>query len=203
LYFFGNLHDKEGLKVADFRRALKLIFIPRCMPKCFGFPEGLHLGKILSTKVSHRGMKLFTSILLFVANTGATVLLALTNDFAHHLLFVLIMNTLLSFIIYINWKIYHKEYSLLMVQPIVYIILAALFGTCAIRKFKMDLTEWTKTPAESRVLNQPCSDMWSGFYDHHDVWHFFSAVALFYSFMSLLTIDDGIMMRRRRDIKIF
>lgn len=78
-----------------------------------------------------------------------------------------------------------------MIQPIVYIILAALFGTCAIRKFKMDLTEWTATPAESRVLNQPCSEMWNGYYDHHDVWHFFSAVALFYSFMVIEYVNLG------------
>ena len=37
------------------------------------------------------------------------------------------------------------------------------------------------TPAESRHLNRPCSLM--GFYDDHDIWHFLSAFALFFSFL--------------------
>jgi len=54
---------------------------------------------------------------------------------------------------------------------------------CAFKKFNINLTEWRATAAESRTLNQPCSKFWSHFYDDHDVWHFFSAVALFFFFM--------------------
>lgn len=38
-----------------------------------------------------------------------------------------------------------------------------------------------KTPAESRSFNKPC--VLFGFYDNHDVWHFLSAFALFFSFL--------------------
>lgn len=37
------------------------------------------------------------------------------------------------------------------------------------------------TPAESRELNQKCIIL--GFYDNHDVWHFLSATAMFFSFL--------------------
>ena len=38
-----------------------------------------------------------------------------------------------------------------------------------------------ETPAESRSHNQECVFM--KFYDNHDVWHFFSACAMFFSFL--------------------
>ena len=37
------------------------------------------------------------------------------------------------------------------------------------------------TPAESREHNMPC--LLFNFYDDHDVWHFLSSMALFFSFM--------------------
>ena len=38
------------------------------------------------------------------------------------------------------------------------------------------------TPSESRILNKPCVPPLS-FYDNHDVWHFLSACAMFFSFL--------------------
>ncbi len=46
------------------------------------------------------------------------------------------------------------------------------------------------TPAESRQLNQECILL--DFYDNHDVWHFLSATAMFFSFLvSAATFDLG------------
>ena len=36
-------------------------------------------------------------------------------------------------------------------------------------------------PAESRNINRPC--VWFGFYDNHDVWHFFSGLTVFFTFL--------------------
>ena len=57
------------------------------------------------------------------------------------------------------------------------------------------------TPAQSRNLNIEC--IWGDLYDHHDIWHFFSAAGLFFSFILLLVFDDGIDHVPRNRILIF
>ena len=57
------------------------------------------------------------------------------------------------------------------------------------------------TAAESRNLNTEC--IWGDLYDHHDIWHFFSATGLFFSFVLLLVLDDGIDHLPRNTIYIF
>ena len=42
------------------------------------------------------------------------------------------------------------------------------------------------TPAESRELNKECTLL--GFYDNHDIWHFLSAVGMFFAFLVSLVI---------------
>lgn len=39
--------------------------------------------------------------------------------------------------------------------------------------------------------------------DHHDAWHFLSALSMFMSFVVMLTIDDGIIMKKRNEIAVF
>jgi len=57
------------------------------------------------------------------------------------------------------------------------------------------------TSAESRNLNEVCSVM--DFFDNHDMWHFFSASALFLTFIFLLTIDDDTLSLDRGQIRVF
>ena len=57
------------------------------------------------------------------------------------------------------------------------------------------------TPAQSRNLNVEC--ILGDLYDHHDIWHFFSAAGLFFSFILLLVFDDGIDQVPRNRIFIF
>ena len=40
-------------------------------------------------------------------------------------------------------------------------------------------------------------------YDHHDIWHFFSATGLFFNFLMLLLLDDGIDQVPTDEINIF
>jgi hypothetical protein len=41
------------------------------------------------------------------------------------------------------------------------------------------------------------------FFDNHDMWHFFSATALFLAFIGLLTIDDDLLYVDRDKIRVF
>ena len=55
--------------------------------------------------------------------------------------------------------------------------------------------------AESREKNENC--LFLNFYDHHDIWHFVSAFALFFSFCILLTLDDDLTQVPRHKISVF
>ncbi|XP_044525114.1 SID1 transmembrane family member 1 [Gracilinanus agilis] len=63
------------------------------------------------------------------------------------------------------------------------------------------LKHMTETPAESREKNRDCILL--DFFDDHDVWHFLSATALFFSFLVLLTLDDDLDVVRRDQIPVF
>jgi len=57
------------------------------------------------------------------------------------------------------------------------------------------------SPAESRQKNEEC--VFLEFYDNHDLWHFFSSLALFLAFLGLLTIDDDLLYVSMDRIKVF
>ena len=57
------------------------------------------------------------------------------------------------------------------------------------------------SPAESREKNQECRFL--QFYDNHDMWHFFSSLALFLALLGLLTIDDDLLYVPMDTIKVF
>ncbi len=57
------------------------------------------------------------------------------------------------------------------------------------------------SPAQSRDMNAECYVL--DMYDHHDVWHMFSAMGLFHVFMLFLNLDDGLYDVPRNKIKIF
>ncbi|XP_014400866.1 PREDICTED: SID1 transmembrane family member 1 [Myotis brandtii] len=63
------------------------------------------------------------------------------------------------------------------------------------------LTFFQGTPAESREKNRECVLL--DFFDEHDIWHFLSATALFFSFLVLLTLDDDLDVVRRDQIPVF
>ncbi|CAD1477785.1 unnamed protein product, partial [Heterotrigona itama] len=140
-------------------------------------------------------------IILVVANLWNVALAVLGNmhsekNFATFLLAVLMSNLILYTFFYIFMKICHKERILL--QPAIYIILSIAFWGSALYFFINKPISWELTPAQSRNYNKPCILL--NFFDSHDIWHFLSALAMFFSFMVLLTLDDDLIDVHRSQI---
>ena len=63
------------------------------------------------------------------------------------------------------------------------------------------MTDTSVSPALSRDKNKECLAF--GFYDSHDLWHFMSSFALFFSFAILLALDESQEGKLRSEIKTF
>ena len=62
----------------------------------------------------------------------------------------------------------------------------------------------SRIPFKTRVLYSTNTVFrYVDFFDNHDMWHFLSSIALFLSFLGLLTIDDDILYVKRKGIKVF
>lgn len=57
------------------------------------------------------------------------------------------------------------------------------------------------SPSSSRAMNSPCDFLIV--YDTHDIWHFTSALALFFFFVGLLTLDDDLCTTQSKCIHVF
>lgn len=127
---------------------------------------------------------------------GLNICLTVTmwdSDFATLLLNFLAVNLIYYLVHYVLIKLLvHREFTLKCrsIQPLVYLVLFFLVSGVSILYFRIDLTEWRKSAAYSREGNDKCT-LWD-FYDEHDVWHWYSAVAIFFLYMTLLTMDDGV-----------
>ncbi|KAM3830698.1 SID1 transmembrane family member 2 isoform 5-T5 [Vipera latastei] len=121
------------------------------------------------------------------------------NDFASYLLAIGICNLLLYFAFYIIMKLRSGE-RLLLVSLLCIVCTSVVWGF-ALFFFFQGLSTWQKTPAESREHNREC--LLLGFFDDHDVWHFLSSIAMFGSFLVLLTLDDDLDCVQRDKIYVF
>uniref|UniRef100_A0A8C6ZF40 SID1 transmembrane family member 1 n=1 Tax=Nothoprocta perdicaria TaxID=30464 RepID=A0A8C6ZF40_NOTPE len=121
------------------------------------------------------------------------------RDFASYILGIFICNLLLYLAFYIIMKLRSSEK--LLPIPLFCIMATAVMWVAALYFFFQNLSSWEETPAESREKNRPCILL--GFFDDHDVWHFLSAAALFFSFLVLLTLDDDLDTVRRDKIPVF
>ncbi|XP_057331500.1 SID1 transmembrane family member 1-like [Microplitis mediator] len=143
-------------------------------------------------------------ILLVIANFCNVAIAVLGNmhhekDFATFLLAVLMLNLLLYTFFYIVMKVCYRERILL--QPLCYIVLSFITWGFALYFFINKSVSWSLLPAQSRHFNMPCKLL--NFFDFHDIWHFLSALAMFFSFMVLLTLDDDLEDTHRSQIPIF
>ncbi|KFM60446.1 SID1 transmembrane family member 2, partial [Stegodyphus mimosarum] len=120
-------------------------------------------------------------------------------NFGSFLLSVFIMNLMMYLMYYTAMKIWYKEG--LRWVPIMYMILSFICWGVALNFFLAKITSWQVTPAESRERNKHCLIL--NFFDHHDIWHFLSSCALFFSFMVLFTLDDDLVNTKRSAIIVF
>ncbi|PBC32161.1 SID1 transmembrane family member [Apis cerana cerana] len=142
--------------------------------------------------------------MLVIANLWNIALAVIGNiyqekNFATFLLAILMSNLILYTTFYIIMKICHKERILL--RPCIYIVLSIVFWAAALYFFINKTISWELTPAQSRHYNKPCEFL--HFFDSHDIWHFLSALAMFFSFMVLLTLDDDLIDVHRSQIPVF
>uniref|UniRef100_A0AAX7V2T2 SID1 transmembrane family, member 2 n=1 Tax=Astatotilapia calliptera TaxID=8154 RepID=A0AAX7V2T2_ASTCA len=121
------------------------------------------------------------------------------NDFASYLLAIAICNLLLYFAFYIIMKLRSGER--IKCLALVCILFTAVVWGFALYFFFQGLSTWQKTPAESREHNRDCILL--SFFDDHDIWHFLSSIAMFGSFLVLLTMDDDLDTVQRDKIYVF
>ncbi|XP_025101471.1 SID1 transmembrane family member 1-like isoform X2 [Pomacea canaliculata] len=120
-------------------------------------------------------------------------------DFASFLLGIFIGNLLLYLLFYILMKLVSGEKINLL--TVLCIVAASITWAFALYFFFHHLSSWKMSPALSREKNRPCVLL--DFYDAHDVWHFLSAISMFFSFLILLTLDDDITLQPRNKIPVF
>ncbi|XP_050664657.1 SID1 transmembrane family member 1-like isoform X2 [Leptidea sinapis] len=143
-------------------------------------------------------------VLLLIANGANWAIAAYglsqhSRDFASHLLLVLMSNLFLYTLFYIAMKLLHREsirwYSWVFIAMTYTIWFSSSY-------FYWDQsTNWALTPAQSRQNNRVCSFL--QLYDSHDIWHFMSSIAMFFSFNMYLTIDDNLQTVPRSEIMVF
>ncbi|XP_033222891.1 SID1 transmembrane family member 2-like [Belonocnema kinseyi] len=158
-------------------------------------------GKLKNSIMPLYPARLSILIMAYLCNLGLAIFgyIHHANDFSTYLLGVLMMNLVLYLFFYIIMKLCHKER--IHFQPAIYIILSVLSWSGSIYFFLSTTTSWSFTPAQSRTYNSSC--IFLNFFDSHDIWHFLSASAIFFSFMVLLTLDDDLTNVHRNQIPVF
>ncbi|XP_068925983.1 SID1 transmembrane family member 1 isoform X1 [Petaurus breviceps papuanus] len=182
IYYMGRF------KIADlgiFRR-IAMVFYTDCFHQC------------------SRPLYMDRMVLLIVGNlvNWSFALFGLVyrpRDFASYMLGIFICNLLLYLAFYIIMKLRSSEKVLPI--PLFCIVATGVVWAAALYFFFQNLSSWEETPAESREKNRDCILL--DFFDDHDVWHFLSATALFFSFLVLLTLDDDLDVVRRDQIPVF
>ncbi|XP_070549049.1 SID1 transmembrane family member 1-like [Ptychodera flava] len=116
--------------------------------------------------------------------------IAQPQNFASHLLYVFLANSAWYIGFYITMKYLWGERILPKSPRTAVFLVLNVVWVPALYFFVQGLAQWEKTPAESREGNRDC--LLFDFYDDHDVWHFLSACGLFFTFMTLLTLDDDV-----------
>ncbi|XP_034812997.2 SID1 transmembrane family member 1 isoform X1 [Pan paniscus] len=216
IYYMGRFKiDVSDTDLGIFRRAA-MVFYTDCIQQC---SRPLYMDRMVLLVV---GNLVNWSFALFG-------LIYRPRDFASYMLGIFICNLLLYLAFYIIMKVRAGAGSgclgpsgrrrrgrvrprlLLLRQlrssekvlpvPLFCIVATAVMWAAALYFFFQNLSSWEGTPAESREKNRECILL--DFFDDHDIWHFLSATALFFSFLVLLTLDDDLDVVRRDQIPVF
>uniref|UniRef100_A0A4W5Q2I0 SID1 transmembrane family member 2 n=1 Tax=Hucho hucho TaxID=62062 RepID=A0A4W5Q2I0_9TELE len=182
LYYMGRWRLDSGI----LRRIVYVIYTD-CIRQCSG-----------PISVDNSSLT-YIVLLLFCLSRAAYGLLKTPNDFASYLLAIAICNLLLYFAFYIIMKLRSGER--IQCMAMVCILFTAVVWGFALFFFFQGLSTWQKTPAESREHNRECIVL--SFFDDHDIWHFLSSIAMFGSFLVLLTMDDDLDDVQRDKIFVF
>lgn len=121
------------------------------------------------------------------------------ESFPDHLLFVFLGNLVVYLGYYLLMKLIHRERFTRF--AIASLNLSLLFWIPSLYFFYDEVKNYEVQPALSRTMNQKC--ILFNAYDAHDVWHLLSSFALFFSFLSLFTMDDGVRVKQRKELAAF
>uniref|UniRef100_A0A7N8YQA3 SID1 transmembrane family, member 2 n=1 Tax=Mastacembelus armatus TaxID=205130 RepID=A0A7N8YQA3_9TELE len=179
LYYMGRWRLDSGI----LRRMVYVIYTD-CIRQCSG---PMYIDRMVLIVMGN------------IVNWSAYGLIERPNDFASYLLAIAICNLLLYFAFYIIMKLRSGER--IQCLALVCILFTAVVWGFALYFFFQGLSTWQKTPAESREHNRDCILL--SFFDDHDIWHFLSSIAMFGSFLVLLTMDDDLDTVQRDKIYVF
>ncbi|KAM6161522.1 SID1 transmembrane family member 1 isoform 2-T2 [Erethizon dorsatum] len=186
IYYMGRFKiDVSDTDLGIFRRAAMVLYTD-CIQQC---SRPLYMDRMVLLIV---GNLVNWSFALFG-------LIYRPRDFASYMLGIFICNLLLYLAFYIIMKLRSSEKVLPV--PLFCIMATVVVWAAALYFFFQNLSSWEGTPAESREKNRKCILL--DFFDDHDIWHFLSATALFFSFLVLLTLDDDLDVVRRDQIPVF
>uniref|UniRef100_A0A1I8IS62 SID1 transmembrane family member 1 n=1 Tax=Macrostomum lignano TaxID=282301 RepID=A0A1I8IS62_9PLAT len=121
------------------------------------------------------------------------------QDFNSFLLYIFLVNLLMYIAFYVVMKVRSGEKIRLLTT--LFVVASCITWAAGLYFFMQRPSNWAKSPADSRALNQRC--LLLDFYDIHDIWHFLSSMSLFFSFMVLLTLDDDLVSTPRHQIPVF
>ena len=134
-------------------------------------------------------------------NIGFAMFGAITQpeSFPNHLLFIFLANLVLYLTYYIIMKLIHRERFTR--TAIISLLFSLLFWLPALYFFYDEVKNYEVQPALSRTMNQNCILL--NAYDAHDIWHLLSSFALFFSFLSIFSMDDGVRTKQRSELAAF
>ncbi|XP_063060943.1 SID1 transmembrane family member 2 isoform X2 [Engraulis encrasicolus] len=181
LYYMGRWRFDSGV----FRRVVNTLYTD-CIRTCSG---PMYIDRMVLLVMGN-------IVNWSLAGYGLT---EMPSDFASYLLAIAICNLLLYFAFYIIMKLRSGER--IQCFALVCILFTAVVWGFALYFFFQGLSTWQKTPAESREHNRDCILL--TFFDDHDIWHFLSSIAMFGSFLVLLTMDDDLDNVQRDKIFVF
>ncbi|CAG7836772.1 unnamed protein product [Allacma fusca] len=198
LYYLGYVRDDDNNPVTDNNNPVTDSAIFRKSEVLKKFRND----PFVLFKPDH-GTRLTFLLPLIVFNLAISISQILgQNPFPTYLVYIFAGNMMLYFLYYCVMKVYHGEaFNIQFIQPLIYLIFSFALGALGILYFLDKKYNANLSPAESRALNSPC--IIESFYDSHDVWHFLSAGSIFFFFMTLLTLDDGIIQKPRQEIVAF